>query len=137
MAKEKYKPITGFNGRYEVSDLGNVRSVARFTRNGKDWRDAVILKSRSYSTGYRQLTLRDNDDKRYSRTVHKLVAVEFVDGYFYGAVVNHIDGNKLNNSSTNLEWITQKENIAHSIKLGLRAKKYKLNTIGGHSYRKI
>lgn len=63
--------------------------------------------------GYRYIDLVDkNRHKRYS--VHYLVAKYFVPGYFRGAVVNHIDGNGLNNDFSNLEWITQKENVRKS-----------------------
>lgn len=51
--------------------------------------------------------------------VHRLVALAFVDGYFEGAKVNHIDGIKHNNNHTNLEWTTQRENIQHAKESGL------------------
>lgn len=52
--------------------------------------------------------------------VHRLVAYHFVDGYQDGLVVNHKDGNKLNNEADNLEWVTRSENDLHAFKLGLR-----------------
>ncbi|WAX11623.1 DNA endonuclease [Enterocloster phage CB473P3] len=54
------------------------------------------------------------DNKVYRKGVHQLVAMTFVPGWFEGAVVNHKDANTLNNHYTNLEWVTQKENINKS-----------------------
>lgn len=54
------------------------------------------------------------DNKVYRKGVHQLVAQAFVPGWFEGAVVNHKDANKLNNHYTNLEWVTQKENVNKS-----------------------
>ncbi len=52
--------------------------------------------------------------------VHRLVAQYFCDGYAEGLVVNHIDGDKTNNRSSNLEWVTRSENDLHAFSLGLR-----------------
>ena len=71
------------------------------------------------SAGYRRISLYYNNiHKRYF--VHRLVAFYFCPGYMEGLVVNHIDGNKLNNISSNLEWVTRSENDIHAFKLGLR-----------------
>ena len=65
--------------------------------------------------GYLYIQLVDGENKkRY--LVHRLVAEYFVDGYFDGAVVNHIDRNTKNNNYKNLEWVTQLQNVHHTIK---------------------
>lgn len=71
---------------------------------------SICSKNKYNSTGYYKCTLSVNN-KKYYKMVHKLVAEYFVDGYFEGAIVNHKDGNSLNNYYKNLEWTTQKYNI--------------------------
>lgn len=106
---EIWIPIIDFEDYYEVSNLGNVRN--RLT--GK------ILVGDINSTGYRRVILYYNGQKkRYF--VHKLVAIHFCDGYSEELIVNHIDGNKLNNESTNLEWVTRSENDIHAFNNNLR-----------------
>lgn len=64
------------------------------------------------------------DDGHYTRSIHRLVAEHFVDGYFDGAVPNHIDGNNRNNVSNNLEWVSVKENVHKSYRTsGIGAKR--------------
>lgn len=95
--------------QYEVSSNGDVR-------NKKTGR---ILKQQTGSHGYRTLTLR-NDNKQISVRAHRLIADSFYDGDHEGLDVNHIDGNKLNNSISNLEFCTRKENIRHAFDNGLK-----------------
>ena len=64
--------------------------------------------------GYLYIQLVDGEHKKRC-LMHRLVAEYFVDGYFEGAVVNHKDSNTFNNDYTNLEWVTQKENVHHGI----------------------
>lgn len=91
---------------YEVSNRGNVRNK----RNG------YILKPQlNRKDGYHRVSL---NGKRYY--VHRLVADAFFDGEHQEMDVNHIDGNKLNNDLTNLEWYTRKENIKHVYINGLK-----------------
>ena len=79
--------------------------------------------SKSPNDKYKHITVIKNG-KKYYPEVHRLVAKYFVDGYFDGAVVNHKDCNKHNNRSTNLEWITQKENIEKSYTNDVSATKH-------------
>ena len=74
--------------------------------------------------GYEMVSLRSKDEviKTY---IHILVAKAFVEGYFVGATVNHIDGNKRNNHKSNLEWITKVDNVKHAWKSGLCDSKHK------------
>lgn len=98
---------------YEVSNEGRVRRVA----NNK------ILKSSINSSGYLKVTL-SIDKKVSTHYVHRLVMLTFQkEGWFKGAIVNHMDGNKLNNRLDNFEWITVSENTKHAYATGLINKK--------------
>lgn len=124
---EEWRPIAGFEGRYEISSFGRVKSLSRtiYTvwKNGEEgtyFQEGRILSlkectrnSRGYQT-YKQVCLSDNGKHRY-RLVHRLVAEAFVPKVPGKKVVNHIDGNKHNNRADNLEWVTDKENIDHSL----------------------
>lgn len=95
--------------QYEVSSDGEIR-------NRKTGR---ILKTRPNGHGYLRLTVRQNN-KQVPISVHRLIADSFYDGDHEGMDVNHIDGNKLNNHISNLEFCTRKENIRHAFDTGLR-----------------
>lgn len=98
-----------FNGlTYFVSDCGKV-----YGKNNQE------LKQRLNSDGYPCVTLGNKRIKRSSVRVHRLVCSLFVENIFGKPEVNHIDGNKQNNSKENLEWSTRQEQIHHAFKLGL------------------
>lgn len=105
---EEWKDIEGYEGYYEISTLGNVRNV----------KTNHILTGDTNNIGYRRITLYVPKKKRFF--IHRLVAKHFCEGYKEGLVVNHKDGNKLNNSKENLEWVTRSENDKHAYKLQLR-----------------
>lgn len=110
------------NTAYQVSNHGNVKSKTRLimhpsapnglTRKGK------VLKATVNGCGYLQVDLY-NDGIARSVRVHRLVAENFVDGRFEGAVVNHKDGVKTNCMHTNLEWTTSSDNSIHSYRNNL------------------
>ena len=100
--EEIWKDIKGFEGIYQVSNLGRVKRV----KTGR------ILKSDMNSKGYLRVGLCKNSIKSNKR-VHRLVAETFIPNPDNKSEVNHIDENKTNNSLDNLEWMTTKENINH------------------------
>jgi len=121
-----WKPVSGYEGYYEVSDGGEVRSVDRtvFDRNGKErhlpGRPMKLTKSKGRNNdGYYVVNLRNGKSKVAS--VHLLVAREFVPNPFALPTVNHIDGDKSNNSALNLEWASYRDNNIHALKHGLRS----------------
>ena len=69
----------------------------------------------------------NKDKKMYNFSIHRLVAIHFIDNFNNKSEVNHIDGNKTNNTILNLEWVNAKENTNHSFKIGHPSKRIKLN----------
>ena len=100
---EKYRDIEGYEGRYQVTSWGRVYNVER----------EKFIRYQLTEKGYARVDLIDENGKRTHHKVHRLVAKAFVKNPDHKPQVNHIDGNKLNNSVTNLEWVTNKENVKH------------------------
>lgn len=127
--KVRYKQIPGFKDYYITED-GNVYST-RLRGNGTIPRlHKLVPKNPGRADKYFNIVLCDQDGE-HTRSIHRLVAENFVDGYFDGAVVNHIDGNNRNNNASNLEWTTIKDNVHKSyITSGIGAKRnYKIWTL--------
>ena len=113
MEQEQWKPIQEFNGEYEVSNLGRVRSMKRYY--GVVGR---IMPQTIQRKGYYAVTLWMNN-KAYCRKVHRLVIEAFTPNPDSLPCINHIDGNKLNNHIDNLEWCTYQQNMQHAVRTGL------------------
>lgn len=99
--EEIWKPIVGFEGLYEVSNLGNVKGVKR----------GRILKPGS--CGKYLFVVLCKDGKRKDKLVHRLVADAFCENKFNKPEVNHINEDGFDNRAKNLEWCTRVENIRH------------------------
>jgi len=109
--KEVYKDIPGYEGKYAVSNLGNVMSL-----NYLNTRKKKVLTPIKHHGGYLIVHLGQGKIK----LIHTLVAEVFIEKSEGKRFVNHIDGDKQNNVVTNLEWVTSKENMNHAIRTGLR-----------------
>ena len=114
MEQEQWKPIQEFNGEYEVSNLGRVRSMKQY--GGQIGR---IMPQTKQHHGYHAVMFWMNNNA-YCRKVHRLVAEAFIPNPDNLKEVNHIDGNHDNNQVSNLEWITHQANVQHSFDTGIK-----------------
>ncbi|MBG5429516.1 HNH endonuclease [Pseudomonas aeruginosa] len=104
----EWREVVGYEGLYRVSEHGEVIGVIR----------KKIKKQFPNTSGYMSVGLCANGRQK-NTTVHKIVALAFLDKAFESLEVNHIDGDKLNNHHSNLEWVTRLENLNHAKKMGL------------------
>ena len=113
---EEWRPIIGFND-YEVSSFGRVRSKDMLVWNGKRkyLKRGRVLRAGLTKTGYLTVSLRG-----ITRKVSILVADAFLGKKNPSDIVNHIDGNKLNNNLGNLEYVSPSDNNRHALRTGLR-----------------
>jgi hypothetical protein len=116
-------PIQQFAGLYEVSSLGRLRACPKTTSDGRRLPERIV-KPTKLRTGYIQFKLHNNKF-RFNINAHKLVAITF--GLIYWnehssseLQINHLDGNKENNSVSNLEACTPSENLLHAYRTGLK-----------------
>ena len=123
--EELWRPIPNYEGYYEASNLGRIRSVYRYKR---------VLKPMISNTGYERVDLfKNRHRKQYS--VHRLVAITFINNPDNKPFVNHRDENKINNCADNLEWVTHVENCRYGTAIERRTKhfdysKRKINNAG-------
>jgi len=120
--KEQYKDIVNYEGLYQVSNLGNVKSLPKGDGNGNRTRllKQEVLSKRAH-TNYRRVSL-SKQGKVTRFSVHRLVAQHFLPLVDGKDVINHLDNNGENNIVTNLEWCTLTENMKHSSNQGRQNK---------------
>lgn len=109
MGNEIWKPVKGYEGLYEISNLGRVKSLNRIRVYGSAKLTERILKQNPNKKGYFSVKLYLNGASK-SYPVHRLVAFAFLEEIEGKTQIDHIDGNNQNNESTNLRWVTAKEN---------------------------
>ena len=116
--KEIWKAIAGYEGLYEVSNFGRVRSIDRYVPHktfGKKFCKGYMMATHINNAGYVTVNLCKINRYR-SFDIHRLVAIAFLDNPDGLPEVNHIDENKKNNHVENLEWVTKSENNMHGTK---------------------
>ena len=114
--REVFEDLKGYEDSYQISDSGRIFTKRRPIENQIYYGNELV--PQLTSDGYLKVTLSKNcKSKKYY--LHRLVAIQFLDNLDNLPQVNHIDGNKLNNSITNLEWCTKQENQNHAIRTGL------------------
>jgi hypothetical protein len=113
--EEIWYPIAGCEGRYEVSNLGQIRSIAREVNNngGIKFLKERILKPTYDQFGYPHVNIR-GEGSFYRKRIHRIVAETLIPNPLKKKEVNHIDNDPKNNCVSNLEWVTHYENMLHA-----------------------
>lgn len=122
---EEWRDIPGYEGLYQASSFGRIRSVPHQIKANKDggtrYTCASIKKSAQGWHGYMWVSL-CKDGKSKTHSIHKLVATTFIKNPDNLPAINHIDAEKTNNHIANLEWVSVKENQLHASQMGLLGK---------------
>ena len=111
--KEVWVNIKGYEGAYQVSNLGNVRSVDReilMSHGGIKFLEGKMLKLNEDNLGYLRVNLYDKKKNKKTWRVHQLVGINFLDNEDGHTYVNHINRDKLDNRVENLVWVSRYEN---------------------------
>lgn len=127
MSNKGIRVIPIFGGAYEATEDGNIYSLKRKTRKA--------LIGKVTKAGYKMVVITIANKKHY-RNVHRIIAAVFLPNPNNYREVNHKDGNKLNNSVDNLEWVTTRQNQLHAITSGLRPT-LKLDFVKAQEIRKL
>lgn len=117
----EWKDIIGFESYYQISNTGLVKGLKRKIYHSK--KDFIIipeieLKQSISTSGYKIICLQKGGKKK-TKYIHRLVGLHFILNPFNKRTLNHIDGNKFNNTVSNLEWATYSENMRHARDKGL------------------
>jgi hypothetical protein len=126
MGNQIWKPIEGYEEDYLISNDGVVKSIKKFMKKSS----VDYLKPMLNNWGYYKVNLRQGKHKRKNASIHRLVAESFIPNNKNKPCVNHIDGNKLNNHVSNLEWCTVLENSQHAWANNLHENTRKAKRIG-------
>ena len=129
---ESWRPVSGYEGIYEVSSLGRVRSLSRINSRGTPVRER-ILSQHAHSSGHMRVKLSIPGRQR-SADVHRLVAIAFHGPPPEGCEVCHTDGNPANNNADNLRWGTRSDNLLDRTRHGTHHQAIKTHCPRGHPY---
>jgi hypothetical protein len=130
--EEVWKPVLGFKDRYEVSDFGRVRGLPRrmvYSDGRVGMLRGGVIKGGLGQNGYYAVTF----DSKCRKLVHRVVAEAFLENPKNCRTVNHKDGDKTNNSVSNLEWASYRENNVHARSTGLNLQHGERSNLARHS----
>lgn len=121
MINEYYANIKGYENLYQISNYGTIKSVDKVVKNNNGYRTIKgrILTPQIDKKGYYRIGLTKNHKQKFY-LVHRLVAETFIPNVYNEPIINHKNGNKLDNHISNLEWCTQQYNIQHAYNTGLK-----------------
>jgi hypothetical protein len=135
MITEIWKPVVGYEGLYEVSNLGRVKSLGNTLKCSRFKGIVTIMRQEVTKLGYCRVALRK--DKKYKHwSVHRLVAITFLPNPDNLPVVNHKDENPSNNCVDNLEWCTHQYNLTYGTARKRGAETFKKSNVGKCHYYK-
>jgi len=119
MAHEEWRDVAGFEGLYQVSNLGRVRSLDHSVsrRNGISYIKGRVLQPK-VAMPYLGVIL-SKDGKAHPKRIHRLVAIAFVPNPDKLSDVDHINGIKTDNRASNLRWCTHRQNIGYAAAMGV------------------
>ena len=130
-AAEVWLPVPGYEGRYEISDRGNARSLDRVVADGRHYKGKLIVGSFD-TDGYRQIGLRASNGTRKTWKIHALVLLAFVGPRPEGYFACHNNGDNTDNRLSNLRWDTAAANAADAIAHGTQTNVRKTHCPRGH-----
>ena len=116
---EEWRDIKGFEGYYQVSNMGRVKRLKIVGNEGRTYRERILVPV--YNTRYLNVSLCKNGTVK-QRRVHRLVCEAFIENPYNYPCINHKDENRLNNNADNLEWCTYKYNNSYGTVVVRRAK---------------
>lgn len=117
LPNEEWRDVIGYEGLYQVSNLGRVKSLERCINRGSGVyrRNKIILRPQINGNGYLQVYLFKFGNKRKIKYIHQMVLEAFSENKYNLTCIDHIDGNPLNNCLSNLKYCTQQENMNNPI----------------------
>lgn len=130
MKTEIWKDVIGYEGLYQVSNLGNVKRIGSFRGVNKKYLNNYNLIPMDNGKGYLRIKLtKNNKSKRIM--LHRIIAEAFLENIYNKPFINHINSNRKDNRLENLEWCTQSENVKHAVNAGrwTQGKRKQLNLI--------
>lgn len=129
---EIWRPIKGYEGKYEISSLGRVKSITGWKYAGNDvYKPVGIMMKQGINRGYKKVDLCKHG-KHTTFKVHRLVAETFIPNPHHYPQVNHKDENRFNNRATNLEWCTQQYNLKYGTRVE-RAAEHRARKVGQYT----
>ena len=136
----KWLPIPSYENLYQINELGTIKSMERHVphKNSSLYCRKKYLKTRINNCGYREVRLNKNGGTK-TYLLHRLLALTFLPYAPSKMEVNHKDGKKTNNSLSNLEWVSHRENVVHAYKTGLfkvfdKTRKKVIDTCSGKEF---
>jgi hypothetical protein len=120
--EELWKPIKGFEQFYEASNLGRIKSIGRIVHQTHmdKYKKERMMTPYLNPKKYLCTKLYDGFDNSKSFTIHKIIALTFLENPNNYIEVNHVDGNKVNNRVDNIEWCSRSHNVRETYRLGLK-----------------